>query len=273
MPTRRIALSLAVVALLASATVAAAHDTWVLPSSMRVPVGRPVVLTLTSGITFPHEESAIAPERIDRSEVRLADDIEPLPRARRAPHALQYMWTPRVPGVATVAIELAPRSLELKPKEVKEYFAEIHASPVLIAQWDSVPAPRRWRESYTKHAVSYVRVGPAGPDTSWKVPMGLALEIVPDVNPTALSAGATLPVRVTVNSSPLVGFSLGARLEGRKTSQFVTTDASGRATVRLPVKGRWLLFGTHLRRANAPDLEWRSDFVTTTIYVAPAGTR
>src|SRR6202011_1741261 len=104
-----------------------------------------VALSLTSGVTFPHEETAIAPERVDRSEVRLGDDIEPLPKAQRTPHSIRYMWTPRVPGVATVAIELAPRSLELKPSEVKEYFAEINASPALIAQWDSIPKPRRWR--------------------------------------------------------------------------------------------------------------------------------
>ncbi len=270
---RRTRAALFLLALVGFAGVAAAHDTWILPASMRVRVGQPVALSLTSGMTFPKDEAPIAPARVERSEVRLGNEIDPLPRPTSAPRALRYIWTPRVPGVATIAIELAPRSLELKPAEVKEYFDEIHASPAIIAQWDSVPKPRRWRESYTKHAISYVRVGSAGPDSSWKSAMGLGLEIVPERNPTAITAGETLPVRVLLNGSPLAGFSIGSRHEGRSRSAFVTTDASGRAVVRLPAKGRWLLFGTHLRRAHDPELEWRSDFVTMTTYVAPVGTR
>jgi len=273
MSTERVAALVTLFALLGSVTLAAAHETWLLPSSMRVPVGRPVTLSLTSGMTFPNDDAPVAAARVDRSEVRLGTEIDPLPRPQSGARALRYTWTPRVPGVATIAIELAPRSLELKPSQIKEYFDEIHAGPAIIAQWDSVPAPRRWRESYTKHATSYVRVGGAGPDSSWKSAMGLGLEIVPERNPTAITAGETLPVRVLLNGSPLAGFSIGARHEGRSRSAFVTTDNSGRATIALRAKGRWLLFGTHLRRAQEPELEWRSDFVTMTTYVAPAGTR
>jgi len=273
MSTKRIAAVVTLFALLGTATLAAAHETWILPSSMRVSIGRPVALSLTSGMTFPSDQLAVAPDRVERSEVRLGNEIEPLPRPQAAPRALRYLWTPRAPGVATIAIELAPRSLELKSSQVKEYFDEIHASPAIVTQWDSVPAPRRWRESYTKHATSYVRVGSARPDSSWMSAMGLGLEIVPERNPTAITSGETLPVRVLLNGSPLARFSIGARHEGRSTTAFVTTDSSGRAAVRLPVKGRWLVFGTHLRRAHEPELEWRSDFVTMTIYVAPVGTR
>jgi len=270
---RRTRTALFLLALVCFAGVLAAHETWILPASMRVPVGRPVEFSLTSGMTFPSDQIPVAPERVERSEVRLSNEIEPLSRPRSAPRALRYVWTPRVPGVATIAIELAPRSLELKPAEVKEYFDEIHAGPAIIAQWDSVPKPRRWRESYTKHATSYVRVGGAGPDSSWKSAMGLGLEIIPERNPTAITAGEKLPVRVLLNGSPLAGFSIGARHEGRSRSAFVATDNSGRAVIALPAKGRWLFFGTHLRRTSEPNLEWRSDFVTMTTYVAPAGTR
>ena len=270
---RRTRAALLLLALVSVAGVAAAHETWLLPSSMRVPVGRAVTLSLTSGMTFPNDQIKIEPSRVVRVEARLGHTTERLRRPKTTAHALHYVWTPRVPGVATIAIELGPRSLELKPAQVKEYFDEIHAGPDIIALWDSIPAPRRWRESYSKHATSYVRVGTPGSDSSWKTPLGLGLEIVPEGNPTAISAGQTLPVRVLLNGSPLPGFSVGARIEGRKRSAFVTTDSAGRAAIVLPVKGRWLLFGTHLRRTNEPNLEWRSDFVTMTTYVAPAGTR
>ena len=270
---RRTRAGLLLLGLVSVAGVAAAHETWLLPSSMRVPVGRPVTLSLTSGMTFPHDQIKIEPSRVVRAEARLGHTTERLRRPKTTAKALRYVWTPRVAGVATLAMELGPRSLELKPSQVKEYFDEIHAGPAILSQWDSIPAPRRWRESYVKHATSYVRVGTPRSDSSWATPLGLGLEIVPESNPTEITAGETLPVRVLLNGSPLADFSIGARLEGRTKSAFVTTDASGHATVVFPAKGRWLIFGTHLRRASEPNLEWRSDFATMTTYVAPAGTR
>jgi hypothetical protein len=193
------------------------------------------------------------------------------PRATR--RSLRYVWTPRKPGVATISIALKPRTLELEPKLIEEYLAEIRADSVVRAQWDSIPAPRRWRESYAKYATSFVRVGNSGHDSTWKSPAGVNFEIVPETNPTALSAGDKLPIRVFLNGAPLAGFPVGARREGGSAAAFVTTDGSGRASVPLPTQGRWLLFGTRLRRANEAGLEWRSDFVTMTFAVAPAGSR
>jgi uncharacterized GH25 family protein len=107
----------------------------------------------------------------------------------------------------------------------------------------------------------------------WNLPTGLDFEIVPESDPTALSAGDALPIRVLLHGAPLAGFPVGARREGGSADAFVTTDASGKASVPVPKQGRWLLFGTHLRRVNEPNLEWRSDFVTMTFAVAPAGSR
>src|ERR1700720_3638789 len=130
----RTRVALLLLALVCVAGVSAAHETWILPTSMRVRVGQPVALTVTSGTHFPNEESVVAPARIDRSEVRLGDEIYPLPRPQVTPRALHYLWTPTVPGVATIAVETAPRSLELKAAQIKEYFDEIHATPAIIAQ-------------------------------------------------------------------------------------------------------------------------------------------
>jgi uncharacterized GH25 family protein len=121
-----------------------------------------------------------------------------------------------------------------------------------------------------KHATSFVRVGSPVNDTSWALPLGLGLEIIPMRDPTNLVAGQTLRVRVLRRGIPLSGFQVGARREGAPESGdvFVTTDGTGHATIALPRDGRWLLFGTDLRRARETGLEWRSDFVTTTIGVA-----
>jgi len=273
MSTKRIAVILSAAALLASATLAAAHETWLMPSNMRVATGRTVELHVTSGMKFPANELPIDPTRVVRAEVRTGGNVERLRAPRATRRSLRYIWTPRQPGVATISIALKPRTLELEPKLIEEYLTEIRADSTLRAQWNAVPAPRRWRETYTKYATSFVRVGKAEQDSKWNSPTGMDFEIVPENDPTALSAGDALPIRVLLHGAPLAGFPVGARREGGSADAFVTTDASGKASVPLPKQGRWLLFGTHLRRVNEPNLEWRSDFVTMTFAVAPAGSR
>lgn len=259
-----------VLALIAGAGLAAAHETWILPASMRIPVNKPVALDLTSGMAFPADDFAIDPKRVTKAHARLGGTIEEIQRRIVRPKSLRFVWTPRINGVGTIAVELAPKTLLLDPKLINEYYDEIHASTAIRAQWDSIPAPKQWRESYVKHATSFVRVGSPVRDTSWAIPLGLGLEIVPERNPTDLAAGETLRVRVLRRGIPLGGFQVGARREGAPDSGdvFVTTDGTGRATIALPRQGRWLLFGTDLRRARERGLEWRSDFVTTTIGVA-----
>lgn len=267
----RSTLLLAAVLLLGSVGVAAAHDTWLLPASMRVPVGRAVTLHLTSGMAFPADDFAINPSRLARSEVRLAGATSRLARPAHGDRSLRYRWTPAKAGVATIVVELAPKTLTLAPHLVKEYLDEIDASPALRAAWDRMADPKQWRERYVKHAASFVRVGAACGDTSWRAPMGLGLEIVPLADPTALRAGDTLPVQVLLDGRPHAAFAIGARPAGKGIAAFSTTDASGRATVTFPTAGQWLLAGTDLRRTTAPGLEWESDFATMTLAVRDHG--
>ena len=261
----------AILALLFGAALAAAHETWILPASMRVAVNKTIAFDLTSGMAFPADDFAIDPKRVAKASARIGGTVETLTRRSARPRSLRFVWTPRRAGVATIGIELAPRTLLLEPKLIDEYYEEIHASPAIRAQWDSIPSPKQWRESYVKNATTFVRVGAPVSDTSWSVPLGLALEIVPRRNPTALTAGETLPVLVLRQGAPVAGFQLGARREGAPESStvFVSTDASGQSAIPLPRGGRWLIFGTDLRRAHEKGLEWKSDFVTMTIGVGP----
>lgn len=258
-----------------TAGVALAHDTWLLPSSLRVPVGRTVTVGLTSGMAFPADDFAIAPARVRRAVVRLAGASAPMPAPRSGARALRYVWTPRRAGIATLGVELAPRTLALTPALVAEYLDEIGASAELRATWDSMPAPRRWRERYIKHAKSFVRVAaPPASDSSWGEPIALGLELVPQSDPTNLTAGDTLVVRVLLHGDPVSSFVVGALREHEHgTPAFSRTDSSGLARVPLPAAGRWLLTGTRLRRSSVPQLEWESDFTTLTLAVAPAAAR
>ncbi|MEP7067192.1 MAG: DUF4198 domain-containing protein [Gemmatimonadota bacterium] len=265
----------AIVLMFAIVRIASAHDTWLISATNFGRVGTPFRLGLTSGETFPNDDFAIVENRVARAVVREAGVTRLLPRPTGAALRLEYLWTPRAAGVASVGIELQPKTLVLEPRLIEEYLGEIDASDAIRAAWKSLGDKRKWTESYTKHAMTFVRITPAKRDSawiadkSWTRPLGLALELVPERDPTNLRAGDTIVVRVLRKGLPLANFSVGAIREGRTKVTFFHTDSTGRAGVILDADGRWLLNGTNLRRSATGATVWESDFVTATLHVAP----
>ena len=95
----------------------------------------------------------------------------------------------------------------------------------------------------------------------------MALEIVPEKDPTALHSGDELPVRVLLHGKPFPSFPVGLVREGDPHGTLRRTDEAGRVTFRLDRAGRWLLRGTDLRRSSKPRTDWESDFTTLTFHV------
>lgn len=246
------------------ALVASAHDTWLLARRASVPPGAVARLDLTSGMAFPALDYAIKPDRVSSARCRLNGKTFEMARSS-AVKSLAFRVRLPHEGIATLWVELKPKALELTPKQVEEYFDDINAPAALRLSWKNAGGTKRWREIYTKHAKTFVKVGEAVADRSWAEPVGMALEIVPEKNPTTLRAGDDFPVRVLRNGFPLPNFSLGIVREGNSLSEFQTTDAEGRVTFRLARSGKWLLRGTELRPSNKPETDWESDFSTLTI--------
>lgn len=261
------ALGFALAAILISAAAARAHDTWLLPAKFHVAAGGKIELALTSGMAYPASETAIDPARVERAGVRLVGNTTTLAVGEKGKDALALAGPLASAGIATLFVELHPRTLDLEPKEVDEYLAEIGAAPSVRERYIAAPAPRRWREAYTKHAKSFVRVGEPSSDRSWAEPLGLAFELVPESDPTALKPGQELAVRLLRAGKPAAGMAIGLVREGSPEGVLRTTDDAGRATFALPQAGRWLLRATELRPIEGKDVDWESDFTTLTFEV------
>jgi uncharacterized GH25 family protein len=261
------AFCVALAAILISAAAARAHDTWLLPAKFRVAAGGKLELALTSGMAYPASETAIDPVRIERSGVRLGGETAALAIGEKGKDALALGGTAASAGIATLFVELHPRTLDLTPEEVEEYLAEIGAPPSVRERYMAAPAPRRWRETYTKHAKSFVRVGEPNADRSWADPLGLAFELVPESDPTALKPGQEVTVRLLRAGRPAAGMAIGLVREGSPEGVLRTTDDAGHATFPLPQAGRWLLRATELRPVDGKEIDWESDFTTLTFEV------
>ncbi|PZR71005.1 MAG: hypothetical protein DLM73_16825 [Chthoniobacterales bacterium] len=252
----------------ALATSAAAHDTWLLPDRFEVAPKTLVTLDLTSGMAFPALETGPKRERVETARCRLAGRIFEIEDISAGPKSLVFKAPLPEAGLATLWVKLPPKSIELKPAEVQEYLDEIDAPASLKKEWAEMKEPRRWRELYTKHPKTFVRVaGEAPADRSWTEPVGMALEIVPEKDPTMLREGDDFPVRILKNGAPFPSFSLNAVAAGETKGETRKTDSAGRMVLRFNKAGRWLLRGTDVRKSARSDADWESDFATLTLEV------
>lgn len=249
------------------ATAAFAHDTWLAPTRFSVEQGSIAVLDLTSGMAFPKLETLIKPERLEHSFCRLAGRQFEMSTALQAATSLRLNAQLADQGIATMWIDLKPRALTLTPAQVREYLEEIGASEDLGKEWIQSRKPKRWKEIYTKHAKTFVRVGEAKSDNSWSVPVGMKLEIIPESDPTSLKMGDEFTVRVLSEQRPMPGFPLGIVFAESGKVVIARTDQLGRATFRLSAKGLCMLRGTDLRRSTKPGVDWESDFTTLTLRI------
>ena len=247
---------------------ALAHDTWLLPADFTVAPGSTVAAEMTSAMAFPKAETAIKPDRIARSGLRLAGRTAALRSGPVAPAALRLRAAAPAAGVAALWVELHPRTLDLEDALVEEYLREIGAWDSAGAEWRAA-GRKPWRETYVKCAKSFVRVGDsaAGAPAAWSEPVGLALEIVPEVDPTALVAGSQIPLRLLRGGAAMAGQPVMAEAPGGKPLH-AQTDKDGRVVFVLDGEGPWLIKSTALRR-KGDSREWDSEFTTLTVAVRP----
>lgn len=256
-------------ALLLIAVPLGAHDTWLAPNVHAVRTGARVDFSMTSGMAFPARGTAIQRDRIAEDSVRLAGSTRAMNIVNVGKSALMLTSKLDEAGVATAWVRLKPRTLSLTPELVKEYLEEIGAADSVRARYMAQPAPRKWREEYTKHAKTFVRVGVPQSDDSWSKAVGLALEIIPMRDPTKLRRGDTLSVKVLRLGSPAALFPVGFVAAGQKEGHLVRTNAEGIASFRLDRGGQWLIRGTDIRATSKADLDWESDFSTVVLAVRP----
>ncbi|MBA2547468.1 MAG: DUF4198 domain-containing protein [Burkholderiaceae bacterium] len=253
--------------LLSIAPAAVAGDAWLQPRRTAVLPGTIAQIDLAIGTKFSLRDDLVKQDRVGVARARLNGKTFDLAEPSVDKKSLEYRAPLSEPGIATLWLSLAPRSLELRAKQVKSHLDEISA-PVSVRQaWESSKGRRPWREVHTRHVKTFVRVGRPKDDRSWSQPVGLALEVVPEKDPTALRAGDDFPVRVLKNGSPIADFPLGIVHEGNTGRAVKQTDAAGRAVFKLTRSGHWLLRGTELRSSTKTSIAWESDSTALTFEV------
>ncbi len=259
-------------AILLLASVATAHDSWLVADRHTVNDGDAVWLAVVTGPTFPFGDQPMDPGRV----TRLLDLFGESPREIVGLAAKDHALSVRTPifggGIHVIGCQLAPRTVRLDPAAFDRYLADEQAEKALAQRRQSPPTIEHILERYTKYAKTIVRVEPADPDDqAFLTPIGHRLEIVPLTNPCDWRSGSNVQVRVLLDGHPWPNLVVSVghdAAEAASRAVQVRTDANGRASIALTRPGHWFIKAHLIRSTSGLTPEsWESLWATLTFDV------
>jgi len=225
---------------------AAAHDFWLQPTSFWAAPGAPTPLTLQVGHGPARQRSPIPAARVvtfrSIGPAGATDRKTDLSLGGRQADAMLSFPTP---GTHVLVFETNYAESNLPALRFNDYLAAEGLTEALRFRQRTGSSDEPGREIYTRNAKALVQVGSSGARRQPQVtaPVGLTLEIVPEVNPYALTPGASLPIRVLYEGRPLPGalVKLTDLSADERPVETHLSDGAGRAVFRPPHPGTWLL--------------------------------
>lgn len=234
-----------VLLVLGSAAPAIAHDFWLQPRRFWTNVRTSVPIAILVGHGADRAPWGVASDRVlmltDIGQAGVVNHLSAM-RGRRVADVPAMSFT--TPGTHIVALQSAHSQSNLPAVRFNAYLREEGLTPALSARSRARATNAAGREIYSRRAKALVQVGPAGPTQPHLTrPIGMTLEIVPEVSPYASNRSDALPVRVFYEGRLLPGalVKLTNLAADAKPVATARTDRGGRAVFRVPSQGSWLL--------------------------------
>nr|WP_277998455.1 DUF4198 domain-containing protein [Sphingomonas liriopis] len=245
---------------------AAAHEFWIQPGRFRLSPGETTSLAVLVGHGAERERWRMRLRRIVRFASIGPDGAETDRRATldEAPGAPDAALRFEGQGLHVLVMETNDALSSLPADKFAAYLAEEGLTSAIADRRREGKEGEAGRERYSRRAKALVQVGRVGPGTIRATrPLGLTLEITPEVDPYRRSADTAFPLRVTYRGRPLAGARVtmtDLAADARPATTRVT-DQRGRAVFPLRRTGDWL-FGTIWTRRvqNDPDADYETVF-------------
>ncbi len=268
---RSIAFCLA--ALLAWEDGAFAHDYWLVPETFTPKKGATLNARMYVGEAFkPEQEVAYSAKKTAALQLITAKktftDFPDLKDGAKPALAFKMPG----PGTAVLRVDRDWSSITLKADTFTAYLKDEGLEEIVKARAAAGEADTDGKERYRRCLKTIVHAGGKPDDTPTK-PVGQVFEIVPGKNPYALKAGDEFPLTVLFEQKPLAGLKVTAwhRDGDTLTTVAATTDKDGKATLKLPKAGAWVVRGVHMRRVTeknpTPAADWESFWASVTFAV------
>lgn len=244
-------LAAALVATLAASAFAsrvAAHDFWIQPTTYCVSLGTPTPFTLQVGHGPDRQRSVIPLSRVTRFEVTgphgAVADIRG--QLHLGGERADGGFTSTQAGTHQLALETDHRAQShLSAERFNAYLHEEGLTPALAWREHAGRSGADGSENYGRVAKALIQAGPAAgglPDRALR-PLGLTLEIVPEISPYLSSRPLNLPFRVFYKGAPLIGalVKLTDLDDDAHPRESRATDGDGRVVFTVPRSGQWQL--------------------------------
>jgi uncharacterized GH25 family protein len=242
-----LAARLCALALIGVPQAALAHDFWIQPQLFHLAPDTGTPMTLQVGHGPDRQRSALPLRRITRFDAVGPGGAAVDLRGRLTPGA-EDDGSLGLPGsgVYVVALETdAGAQSHLPAHRYNPYAEEEGLAPALEARARAGLQQADASERYSRDAKAILQVGAGNAGASDHVtrPVGLRLEIVPEVSPYGAARGTGLPVRVFYEGRPLANalVKLTDLSDDAEPVETHRTDDTGRASFSVPAKGDWLL--------------------------------
>lgn len=263
---RRIAV-LMILASLATAALAAAHDFWLVPDAFRIAAEGEIVVRGQTSSAFPTSESAVAPDRITAARIVGAGDEEIISALTTRDTSLVLRHRPRTTGQKIVAVSVGWRNITETAESFRRYLVLEGAEDALkrYEQAGLLPAAGIVRR-YAKYGKTVVEVGD-GPRAYQRV-IGQPLEFIPLADPGDAKAPSQLRMRLLFQGQPLGGAKVHAGVataKGKTAAADVTLTSSADGVVTIPVSaaGLWNVRTIHVVPAPAgAGADWEVHWAT-----------
>jgi uncharacterized GH25 family protein len=225
-----------------------AHDFWLQPSEYWVSPDVLTPMTLQVGHGPFRQRSPIPARRIMRFEAiapqGVVIDLHEQLRLGEAAKDGDFQF--KNPGAYVLVLQTDDRAQTHLPFiRFNDYLKVEGLTPALEQRERLHQMDADGSERYSRCAKSIVQVGSqnAQPHSQVSKPVGLPLEIVPEVNPYDVPQPTTLPVRVIYAGNPLPDALVKLTNLENDASPFEVhlTDHDGRATFTMPHSGTWLV--------------------------------
>ena len=226
----------------------AAHDFWVQPNEYWLKPLALTTMTLQVGHGPFRQRSPIPMSRITRFEAIAPNGtaVDLRGNLHLGGDTADGDFRLRDPGAHILVLETDDRAQSHLPGiRFNVYLNMEGLTPALQQRQRTHRMDVDGSENYSRRAKSIVLVGPpgAGPQGQVTRPLGLPLEIVPELSPYMNPRPAALPVRVIYEGQPLAGALIKLTNLEHDAAPLEThlTDAAGRASFTMPSEGTWLL--------------------------------
>ncbi len=230
------------------ASLVSAHDFWLQPKGYWVDPDALIPLTLQVGHGPFRQRSPIPARRITRFQALTPEGamIDLRKQLRLGEAAEDGELQLKKPGSYVLILQTDYHAQTHLPSiRFNDYLKAEGLTPALEQRARLHLMDADGSERYSRCAKALLQVGPLGAGSQRLIskPIGLPLEIVPEVSPYDVPRPATLPVRVIYEGRPLAGALVKlTNLENDASPLEVRrTDHDGRASFTMPSSGSWLL--------------------------------